>query len=170
MTDRSRRFSGITVTLYGGSILDLPADALVNASNPRLVLGSGVSGALRRACGPALQEAMTALGGVAEDGYVVTPAFQHERAGEIIHVPTVSGDPETIAHAYANILRRAVSAGHARVLVPALGAGVGGLGFEATARALRAAVEACEEARGLEVVVALIDASALDAFARVFEL
>jgi O-acetyl-ADP-ribose deacetylase len=167
---KSRRIGGITVTLYGGSILDPAADALVNASNTRLVLGSGVSGALSRACGPELQEAMSRIGGVAQDAYAVTPAFRHGKVREIIHVPSVSGSEAVISRAYENVLRRAVEAGHARVLVPALGAGVGGMGFEATARALRGAVEACDAARDLELVVTLIDAPALDAFTRVFEI
>jgi O-acetyl-ADP-ribose deacetylase len=166
---RKKTLGGVTVTLYGGSILDLAADALVNASNRRLVLGSGVSGALRRACGPKLQEAMSRIGGVTSDSYAVTPAFEHGRVREIIHVPSVSGSEAVITQAYRNVLGRAVQAGHARVLVPALGAGVGGMPFEATALALRRAIEACGEAHDLEIVVTLIDSPALDAFARVFD-
>jgi O-acetyl-ADP-ribose deacetylase len=167
---RKRTFGGVTVTLYGGSILDLPADALVNASNTRLVLGSGVSGVLRRACGPNLQEAMSRIGGVAPDSYAVTPAFEHGKVREIIHVPSVSGSEAVITRAYRNVLERAVEAGHARVLVPALGAGVGGMSFEATALALRRAIESCDRARDLEVVVTLIDSPTIEAFARVFEM
>jgi O-acetyl-ADP-ribose deacetylase len=167
---KRRAFGGVTVTLHHGSILEPAADALVNASNTRLVLGSGVSGALRRACGPALQEAMSRIGGVAQDGYAVTPAFAHGRVREIIHVPSVSGSEAVITRAYENVLRRAIEAGHSRVLVPALGAGVGGMSFEATARALRRAVESEREAHELELVVTVIDAPALEAFARVFEM
>jgi O-acetyl-ADP-ribose deacetylase len=164
----TRTFGGITVTLYGGSILDLAADALVNASNTQLVLGSGISGALRRACGPELQEAMSRIGGVAHDAYVVTPAFEHDKVREIIHVPSVSGSEPAISKAYENVLRRAVEAGHSRVLVPALGAGVGGMPFDASARALRRAVAKCDVAHDLEVIVTLIDAPALEVFTEVF--
>lgn len=163
----SRRFGALEVKLYLGSILDLPADALVNPSNPRLWLGSGVSGLLRKACGPRLQEAMDAIGGVAEDGFAVTPAFDHARVAEIIHVPTVSGDAEVIETAYANVLRRAKEAGHRRVLVPALGAGVGGMSLEGTAEALLRAIEARDEDAPLELVVTLIDRAAVAAFERV---
>ena len=43
----------VIVSTFVGSIVDpaLGADAIVNASNPQVALGSGVSGAIREACG-----------------------------------------------------------------------------------------------------------------------
>jgi O-acetyl-ADP-ribose deacetylase (regulator of RNase III) len=44
------------VTLKEGSLTDGDELVLVNASNTNLMLGSGVSGAIRKACGPAFQQ------------------------------------------------------------------------------------------------------------------
>ncbi|XP_051643668.1 protein mono-ADP-ribosyltransferase PARP14 [Manacus candei] len=47
---------GIVVAVYKGDLSDYPVDVVVNASNEDLQLLGGISGALLRAAGPALQE------------------------------------------------------------------------------------------------------------------
>jgi len=75
-----------------GSLTDGSEAVLVNASNTGATLGSGVSGAIRRACGPAFQgqvhEALQAkFKGPMEPGDVlVTHAGAHPRAKWVAHV------------------------------------------------------------------------------------
>lgn len=55
-----------------GDIVGFEADFVVNASNTKLILGSGVSMALRRHCGYALQEAMdVAKQKASRDGLII---------------------------------------------------------------------------------------------------
>ena len=49
------RINGITVALAQGDITELDCDAIVNAANSQLLLGSGVAGAIRRKGGPSIQ-------------------------------------------------------------------------------------------------------------------
>lgn len=58
-----------------GDIAAQHADALVNAANTGLRMGSGVAGALRRAGGEALNDAAVAEGPVELGGVAVTDAF-----------------------------------------------------------------------------------------------
>jgi O-acetyl-ADP-ribose deacetylase (regulator of RNase III) len=75
-----------------GSLTDGGETVLVNASNTGATLGSGVSGAIRRACGPAFQgqvhEALQAkFKGPMEPGQVlITHAGAHPRAKWVAHV------------------------------------------------------------------------------------
>lgn len=55
--------------------LDFQVDAIVNAANAALIPGGGVDGALNRAAGPELKQAMEKIGGTAVGSAVITPAF-----------------------------------------------------------------------------------------------
>lgn len=83
----SRRF-----VITRGSLTDGDAMLLVNASNTNCNLGSGVSGAIRAACGPGYQEHIhqvleDAYGGPMEPGQVlVTNAGSHPTARYVAHV------------------------------------------------------------------------------------
>jgi len=80
------------VTLEQGSLTDGHELVLINASNTNAQLGSGVSGAIRQACGPKFQgqvlEALKAkFGGPMEPGQVLmTHAGAHPRAKHVAHV------------------------------------------------------------------------------------
>ena len=49
--------------LVEGDITDLEVDAIVNAANEHLQLGSGVAGAIRTKGGPSIQEECNRIGG-----------------------------------------------------------------------------------------------------------
>jgi O-acetyl-ADP-ribose deacetylase len=123
-----------------GDITAVMVDAVVNGSNTRLKLGSGVSGALRRACGPGLQAELDRFGGVSEDGMVATGAHRMGSVGVILHVPTASGHPQVIRRAVDNVLRYCAQNHLSSVALPALGAGVGGLKVEVLAELCAAAL------------------------------
>jgi len=74
-----------------GSVTDADVDVLVNASNTMLRLGSGVSNAIRMACGPGYQafldgELARHGGGLEPGAVVMTHAGTHPRARCVAHV------------------------------------------------------------------------------------
>jgi O-acetyl-ADP-ribose deacetylase (regulator of RNase III) len=75
-----------------GSLTEGSEQVLVNASNTNCQLGSGVSGAIRRACGPGYQEHIVAalharFGGPMPPGEVLlTDAGSHPNARYVAHV------------------------------------------------------------------------------------
>jgi O-acetyl-ADP-ribose deacetylase (regulator of RNase III) len=83
----------IAVAVVQGSLTDGKETVLVNASNTNAALGTGVSGAIRRACGPGYQEHITEelrhrfKEGAMEPGDVlVTDAGTHPTAKWVAHV------------------------------------------------------------------------------------
>lgn len=136
---------GCEVTVAQGSLTDGDERVLVNASNTEVALGSGVSAAIRVACGPGYQEHIRdelkrARGGSLEPGDVfVTDAGSHPRAAYVAHCAVMdyragstgpSGPDEARIEQICRALWPAVDAlGDGRtVAMVALGAGVGNLG------------------------------------------
>jgi O-acetyl-ADP-ribose deacetylase (regulator of RNase III) len=82
----------LKVAIEEGSLTEGDELVLVNASNTNAMLGSGVSGAIRKACGPAFQgqvlEALKAKYGASmEPGSVlITAAGAHPRAKFVAHL------------------------------------------------------------------------------------
>jgi O-acetyl-ADP-ribose deacetylase (regulator of RNase III) len=160
----------IAVGTYVGSITDaaVGADAIVNASNPEVLLGSGVSAAIRRACGgDTYQEYLSnaleeEFGGALEaDDCLATGPGTSTAFRWVLHVPAVDfshPDPETggitgpsrVKTCFRAALDRALELAHAAgeglvVAAPILGAGVGGLGVTT---AVEAMVTALREVAG----------------------
>ena len=146
------------IAVVQGSLTDGNETLLVNASNTNVALGSGVSAAIRRACGPGYQEHILrelekAHGGPMTPGQVlVTDAGAHPRARWVAHAAvmdyragfTGSSFPtlQVIGACYANLLR-AIEALPEPVTIAmvALGAGTGQLGVRDPTRV------ACEALR-----------------------
>jgi O-acetyl-ADP-ribose deacetylase (regulator of RNase III) len=127
-----------------GSVTDGDVDVLVNASNTLGRLGTGVSAAIRAACGAGFQgvidDALAAGGGETEPGAVwLTHAGTHPRARFVAHVAVMdyrdgaqqrAPDGARIQQASAalwNVLET-VPLSALSVGIVALGAGTGGLG------------------------------------------
>jgi O-acetyl-ADP-ribose deacetylase (regulator of RNase III) len=157
----------MNIGIYTGSIVDpaIGAHAVVNASNPSVALGSGVSAALRQACGgnafqqevrERLEEEFDA--DLAADECLVTSAGSCTAFRWVLHVPAVDyrrPDPETggptgsrrVAACTRSALTEAVSLANENGLVgqfvlaaPLLGAGAGGLGAVASLDAMMGSV------------------------------
>lgn len=130
-----------------GSLTDGSESVLVNASNTNATLGSGVSGAIRKACGPQLQGELTkaleaTFRGPMEPGQVlVTNAGTHPRAKWIAHVavmdyrqgmgPQSYPSLETVKHGCERLwdaLEKVPGQERLSVAMVALGAGTGDLG------------------------------------------
>jgi len=167
---RSSRWRGgaAVVQLRTGDITAIAADAVINASNTQLRLGSGVSGALRRACGPALQAEMSAHAPIEPGGLAVTSAHELMTASRILHVATASGEADVIRRALANILSYGSDHALGAVAIPALGMGTGGLSREACCAAFRDAIANHAASHPRTIIVVLWAAADYDAFAAGF--
>src|SRR5687768_6999013 len=80
------------IAVVQGSLTDGHESVLVNAESTNVALGSGVSGAIRRACGPGYQEHIDGkmkerFGTAMEPGDVLlTDAGAHRSAKWVVHV------------------------------------------------------------------------------------
>lgn len=121
------------LTIIHADITKLTVDVIVNAANSRLVPGSGVDGAINKAAGPALGEAMMAIGRCATGEAVITPGFSLQ-AKHVIHTvaPIFSQHKEAdvwrlLANCYRNSLALAATHGAQTIAFPSLGTGVYGI-------------------------------------------
>lgn len=125
------------IAVARGDITDMEVDAIVNAANTDLILGSGVAGSIRRKGGPSIQaecdklgpiplgEAAVTGGGSLKARYVIHAAGMHLGGG----VST-----ESLISATRNSLKRADELSLETVALPAIGTGVGGFPMEECAR------------------------------------
>jgi len=112
-----------------GDITDMEVDAIVNAANTRLLLGSGVAGAIRRKGGDSIQKECDKIGSIPLGEAVVTGAGKL-KAKFVIHAAGMhlgrSVCEESLREATKNSLLRADEKGVKTVALPAIGTGVGG--------------------------------------------
>lgn len=112
-----------------GDIAKLQVDAIVNAANGRLIPGGGVDGAINRAAGPELAEAMAKIGGCETGSAVLTPGFRLP-ARHVIHAVGPrwqgggKGEADRLAGAYRGALEIAHRQGFESLAFPAISTGV----------------------------------------------
>ena len=129
-------------TVIQGDIAAQRADALVNAANTGLRMGSGVAGALRKAAGEQLNDEAVSKGPVDLGGVAVTDAYDLD-AEYVIHAaampPGGQASADSIRDATRNTLERADELGCESLVVPAIGTGVAGFSLREGAEII------CEE-------------------------
>ena len=127
------------IVLREGDITEEIVDAIVNAANSRLVLGSGVAGAIREKGGPAIQAECDAIGPIAVGDAAVTGAG-NLRARFVIHAagmpPGGSASAESVRASVRRSLQLAAERGCRTIAIPAVGAGIGGLAVQRCAEIL----------------------------------
>jgi O-acetyl-ADP-ribose deacetylase (regulator of RNase III) len=69
---RTYQLDRFTIELAKGDITSLRVDAIVNAANTQLILGSGVAGAIRQRGGPSIQEECNQLAPISTGEAVIT--------------------------------------------------------------------------------------------------
>lgn len=158
--------------LIYGDITDLDVDAIVNAANTDLLLGSGVAGAIRRAGGPAIQAECDEIG-ICTIGKAVITGAGRLKARHVIHAvgPMVNmPDGENLLFsATLNSLLLAEERGLTSIALPAISTGVFGFPMHICARLM---VEAAiwflmKEAESLQLIIfCLYDQNSYDAFLR----
>ncbi len=130
-----------------GDIAAQSADALVNAANTSLRMGSGVAGALKRAAGSGLNDEAVAKGPVDLGGVATTDAYDLD-AEYVIHAaampPGGQSTAESIRTATRNALVEADALDCKSLVLPALGCGIAGFDFEEGIRIICAVIDEYE--------------------------
>ena len=123
------------IEVRNGDITRLEVDAIVNAANSALRPVGGVCGAIHRAAGPELAEAVARHGSCPTGGAVHTPGFKL-KAKWVIHAvgPRWSGgdrdEDSLLASAYRASLEIAKEIGARSVAFPAISTGIYGFPLE----------------------------------------
>ncbi|HDP96345.1 MAG TPA: Appr-1-p processing protein, partial [Euryarchaeota archaeon] len=121
--------SGKTVEIVQGDISLQTVDAIVNAANNHLWMGSGVAGAIKRMGGTDIEKEAVRKGPIAIGESVYTSAG-NLRAKNVIHAAVMGQDLKTdekkVRDATKSALRVARELDSESVALPALGTGVGG--------------------------------------------
>jgi O-acetyl-ADP-ribose deacetylase (regulator of RNase III) len=140
-----------------GDITTVEVDAIVNSANNDLVLGGGVSGAIRRVAGPAVQDECHKIGTIPLGTAVVTSGGQL-KAPWIIHAAVnplgLWADPKSVRNATRATLKKSEELKVKRLAFPAIGTGAGALPVERCADILiEEVLRHCAGATQLEEVL-----------------
>jgi len=131
--------AGKKITCSKGDITDSGADAIVNAANNHLWMGSGVAGAIKRKGGEQIEKEAVAKGPITV-GEAVATSGGKLKARHVIHAAAMGQDLRTdqtkIASVTRNALLRAEELGLRSIAFPALGTGVGGFPVADAARVM----------------------------------
>lgn len=125
--------------MFRGDITTVEVDAIVNSANNDLVLGGGVSGAIRRVAGVDVQEECNKIGTIPLGEAVVTSGGQL-KVRWIIHAAVnplgLWADAKSVRNATRNALKRAEEKKVRALAFPAIGTGAGALPVERCAEIL----------------------------------
>jgi O-acetyl-ADP-ribose deacetylase len=117
------------IRIEEGDLTSARVDAIVNAANTQLLLGSGVAGAVRARGGPSIQEECDRHGPVKLGEVALTGAGGLE-ARHVIHAAAMelggSASEEAVRGATRRALELASEQGFHSIAFPALGTGAGG--------------------------------------------
>jgi O-acetyl-ADP-ribose deacetylase len=121
-----------TIELAKGDITGLRVDAIVNAANTQLILGSGVAGAIRSRGGPSIQQECNKLAPINTGEAVITGGgnllakWVIHSAGPIYHQYTPEKAKELLEDAVLNSLNFIREKNLKSIALPAISAGVYG--------------------------------------------
>ena len=127
-----------------GSILDVAAEAIVNAANSLGVMGGGIAGVIKRTAGTEVENEARAQAPIPVGQAIVTSAGTL-RCAAIIHAPTMEQpgmriQPDHVAKATWAALTLADARGFRCIAIPGLGTGIGGVSHADAAEAMVAEI------------------------------
>lgn len=132
-----------TVSIQLGDITDAEVDAIVNAANSQLLMGTGVAGAMKRKGGTVIEEDAVRQGPI-EVGEAVLSVAGNLPATHVIHAatmgPDLKTDPAYIAAATKSSLALVEKHKLTSIAFPALGSGAGGVPPSQSAEAMLGAL------------------------------
>ncbi|MEW5924981.1 MAG: macro domain-containing protein, partial [Candidatus Zixiibacteriota bacterium] len=160
----------IKIEVVEGDITEAKAEAIVNAANNHLWMGSGVAGAIKRKGGVEIEEDAMSKGPI-EVGQAVESTAGRLPYKYVIHAAGMGQDLRTnekiVYEVTRNSLLLADKLGLKSLAFPSIGTGVGGFPLDKCAKKMIGAVKDTEkEFKSLErVVFVLFGNSAYEAFA-----
>ena len=135
------------VVVVEADIARLQVDAIANAANDHLWMGSGVAGAIKRAGGEEIEREAVSKGPIPVGEAVVTGSGRL-KARYVIHGAVMGQDLRTTAGLIGRATRRCLEVadglGCVSIALPAFGTGVGGFPLEECARLMMAAIRSFE--------------------------
>ena len=159
------------IHIVQGDITQQTTEAIVNAANNHLWMGSGVAGAIKRAGGDAIEKEAISKGPLPVGEAIATSAGSLP-AKVFIHAAAMGEDLKTdavkIRSATRNSLLRSEEMGLRSIAFPALGTGIGGFPLSECARIMLDAVKSYLQGQTWleEVVFVLWDTEAYHTFER----
>ncbi len=141
MTDYTT--AGLAIEVVEGDITEADTEAITNAANNHLWMGSGVAGAIKRKAGTAVEQEAVGRGPIEVGSAVETGA------GELPHRYVLHGavmgqdlqtDADLIDRTTRSVLELADELGLTSLALPAFGTGVGGVEASECAEAMVAAI------------------------------
>lgn len=148
----------LELSVVEGDITALEMDAIANAANDHLWMGSGVAGAIKAAGGDEIEREAVEKGPIAVGEAVATGAGRLA-ARWVIHGAVMGQDLRTnadlVRQTTESCLRLSDELGAASLALPAFGTGVGGFPLEECAEIMVAAVRAHEPGSLKRVVFAV---------------
>jgi O-acetyl-ADP-ribose deacetylase (regulator of RNase III) len=121
----------VQILVIQGSILEVEAQAIVNAANSSGAMGGGVAGVIRRAAGPEVEKDAMQQAPIPVGQAVVTSSGKTRFQG-IIHAPTMPKPAmrisvDNVGKATRAALTIADEQGFSSLAIPGMGTGVGGV-------------------------------------------
>ncbi len=143
--------------LLDGDITEMQTDAIVNAANARLILGSGVAGAIKRKGGPEIQQECNKIGGTFVGASAITGAGSL-KAKHVIHAvgPQMGegNEDQKLKNATLNSLKLADENNLTSISFPAISTGVFGFPIRRCAEImLKTTIDYLKGKTGLKKVV-----------------
>ena len=133
------KVGGTTFSIVRGDITEAEVDAIVNAANSGLLMGTGVAGAMKRKGGTVIEEEAVRQGPI-EPGEAVLTVAGNLPATHVIHAAALGQDlktsPERVRAATSSSLALAERHKISSIAFPALGSGVSGVAPEQSADAM----------------------------------
>lgn len=168
-------FQGKRIRLIQGNIALLDSEAIVNAANTSLILGSGVAGAIKKYGGPSIQEECNQLAPI-KTGEAVVTGGGNLKAKYVIHAAGPvhgEGDEERkLASATRNSLKIARGKKIRVIAFPAISTGVFGFPLQKCSEIMIGEAGQFLKTNDYpqEVIFCLFDAEALGVFERTLSL
>lgn len=138
-----RKLGDVLIKTYLGDITELVVDAIANAANSDLWMGSGVAGAIKSKGGQEIEDEALSLGPIRPGDAVLTTGGRLP-ARYIIHCAGMPpGGRATywkVLSSVQNALNIASDHNLTSMAFPAIGAGVGGLSEQESAKAIIAGI------------------------------
>lgn len=167
----SLEFNGTALDILEADLTELDVDAIVNAANEQLQLGTGVAGAIREKGGPSIQEECDRIGSTPVGTAVMTGAGEL-KAKQVIHAVGPhfgdTDDDRKLAAAVRASLALADRNGLRSIAIPAISTGNFGFPMDRAARIILTEVHRYLQGgtKLNRVVIALYDDDAYQTFKR----